>query len=57
MSDSGYYRLEELDGTHLKASFAGNRLKSFFTRREREETSMRTDPDVDAEVEEDSDDD
>jgi hypothetical protein len=32
--DSTFYRLEELDGTHLKATFAGNRLKRFFTRTE-----------------------
>jgi len=31
---STYYLLEELDGTHLAASFAGNRLKRFFTRTE-----------------------
>ena len=27
-----FYRLEELDGTQLAASFAGNRLKKFFSR-------------------------
>jgi hypothetical protein len=32
--DSTFYRLEELDGTPLKATFAGNRLKRFFTRTE-----------------------
>src|SRR5271154_5254608 len=40
---STFYRLEELDGVPLAASFAGNRLKRFFTRREldltREEVS------------------
>lgn len=30
--DSTFYRLEELDGTHLAANFAGNRLKKFFIR-------------------------
>jgi hypothetical protein len=34
ISDVGYYRLEELDGTHLIESFAGNRLKRFFSRTE-----------------------
>ena len=29
--NSTFYRLEELDGTHLAESFAGNRLKKFFT--------------------------
>lgn len=28
--DSTFYKLEELDGTHLKAAFAGNRLFSCF---------------------------
>ena len=32
--DPTFYLLEELDGTHLKAMFAGNRLKRFFTRTE-----------------------
>src|SRR4030095_13441001 len=32
--NSTFYRLEELDGTPLAASFAGNRLKRFFTRAE-----------------------
>jgi hypothetical protein len=32
--NSTFYRLEELDGTPLAASFAGNRLKRFFTRSE-----------------------
>jgi hypothetical protein len=32
--DFTLYRLEELDGTHLVASFAGNRLKKFFTRKD-----------------------
>src|SRR5579862_3314307 len=32
--NSTFYRLEELDGTLLAASFAGNRLKRFFTRPE-----------------------
>ncbi len=32
--DSTFYKLEELDGTHLKATFAGNRLKRFFSRAE-----------------------
>ena len=26
-----FYKLEELDGTHLKATFTGNHLKCFFT--------------------------
>ena len=30
--NSTFYRLEELDGTPLAATFAGNRLKKFFTR-------------------------
>jgi hypothetical protein len=30
--DSTFYRLEELDGTLLRATFAGKRLKWFFTR-------------------------
>jgi len=30
--NSTFYLLEELDGTHLAQSFAGNRLKKFFTR-------------------------
>jgi hypothetical protein len=29
-SDAGYYKLEELDGTQFKQSFAGNRLMRFF---------------------------
>ena len=29
--DSTFYKLEELDGTHLKATFTGNCLKCFFT--------------------------
>lgn len=32
VEDSTFYRLEELDGTALAASFAGNRLKLFFKR-------------------------
>ena len=32
-SPAGYYRLEELDGAQLMESFAGNRLKRFFSRR------------------------
>ena len=32
--DSTFYKLEELDGTHLKATFAGDRLKRFFSRTE-----------------------
>jgi len=32
--DSTYYRLEELDGVPLATSFAGNRLKKFFSRRQ-----------------------
>ena len=36
-TDSSYYRLSELDGTELKGSFAGNRLKRFFSRQERNE--------------------
>jgi hypothetical protein len=32
VSDTGFYRLEELEGTHLRESFAGNRLKKFFSR-------------------------
>jgi len=34
VTDSGYYRIEELDGTILTESIAGNRLKRFFTRQE-----------------------
>ena len=30
--DSTFYYLEELDGTHLKPTFAGNRLKRLFSR-------------------------
>ena len=33
-ADSTYYFLEELDGVELKESFAGNRLRKFFTRRD-----------------------
>jgi len=29
--DSIFYKLKELDGTHLKATFTGNRLKCFFS--------------------------
>jgi len=32
IADSGYYRLNELDGVELKESFAGNRLKKFLFR-------------------------
>ena len=32
--NSTFYRLEELNGTPLAATFAGNHLKRFFTRRE-----------------------
>jgi len=35
--NSTHYLLEELDGTPLAASFAGNRLKRFFTRNELDE--------------------
>ena len=35
--NSTFYRLEEPDGTHLKATFAGNRLKRFFSRAELDE--------------------
>ena|ERR1700752_983981 len=35
--DSTYYRLEELDGTPLAGTFAGNRLKKFFPRAIRNE--------------------
>jgi hypothetical protein len=38
--DSTFYKLEELDGTHLKATFAGNRLKRFFSRSELDEDRM-----------------
>jgi hypothetical protein len=31
---SGFYRLDELDGTELRESFAANRLKKFFSRTE-----------------------
>ena len=31
LENSTFYRLEELDGTLLTVSFAGNRLKRFFT--------------------------
>ena len=37
-SPTGYYHLEELDGTQAARSVAGNRLKRFFTRRMREST-------------------
>jgi hypothetical protein len=33
VSPAGYYRPEELDGAQLAESFAGNRLKRFFSRR------------------------
>jgi hypothetical protein len=33
VSDSGFYRLEELDGTRLTSTFAGNRLKRPFRER------------------------
>jgi len=29
--DSTFYKLEELDGMHLKATFAGDQLKHFFS--------------------------
>src|SRR3982074_1016347 len=32
--DSTFYRLEELDGTHLASTIAGKRLKRFFSRSE-----------------------
>src|SRR5437667_8758225 len=32
--DLTFYKLEELDGTHLKATFAGNRIKRFFSHAE-----------------------
>jgi transposase InsO family protein len=32
VSDSGYYRLAELDGAEFRESFAGNRLMKFFPR-------------------------
>ena len=32
--DSTFYFLEELDGTHLAKTFAGNRLKKFFSRQD-----------------------
>ena len=35
--DSTFYKLAELDGTHLKAAFTGNRLRRFFTRVELDE--------------------
>ena len=35
--DSTFYRLEELDGIPLKATFAGDRLKRFFSRAELDE--------------------
>lgn len=38
MSDTGFYRLEKLDGTHLTQTFVWNRLKRFFTRQFREDT-------------------
>jgi len=34
--DSTFYRLEELDGTQRAVSFAGNRLKKFFPRNQRQ---------------------
>jgi hypothetical protein len=34
IESSTYYQLEVLDGTHLAASFAGNRLKQFFSQTE-----------------------
>jgi hypothetical protein len=33
-NDSTYYHLEELDGSQLAGTFAGNRLRRFFTREE-----------------------
>jgi|SRR5271170_6710780 len=35
--DSTFYKLEEPDGIHLKATFAGDRLKRFFSRTELDE--------------------
>jgi hypothetical protein len=56
VSDTGFYRLEELDGTRLTPTFAGNRLKRFFTRQFREQAvvpeleSEEEDEEVDEEV-------
>ena len=36
-ANSTFYLLEELDGTHLKSTFAGDRLKRFFSRVELDE--------------------
>jgi hypothetical protein len=42
IGDSGYYRLDELDGTELRDAFAGNRIKRFIAGREvgREATQL-----------------
>ena len=40
--DSTFYWLEELDGTHLKPTFAGNCLKRFFSRTELDTNRAKT---------------
>ena len=46
--DSTFYCLEELDGTHLTQSFAGNRLKKFFSREALQEDRIRMHESIEA---------
>jgi hypothetical protein len=54
--DSMHYYLEELDGTRLKKSFAGDLLKRFFTRSELDRMSVEFGSVADDVVEYDNDD-
>jgi hypothetical protein len=49
ISNSGYYRLAELDGSPFRESFAGNRLMKFFPRAH-EDMENRSDSEDDEEV-------
>jgi hypothetical protein len=55
--NSTFYRLEELDGTHLAETFAGNRLKKFFSREALKEdrTQMQESIEADENLEESND--
>jgi hypothetical protein len=41
--DKGIFMLEELDGSHLRGTFAANRIKRFFPRQEEEQGSREID--------------
>jgi hypothetical protein len=56
--NTGFYRLDELDGTELQESFARNQLKKFFTQAEFATSRIRSSVDImDSNESEDAEDD